>query len=263
MSDIAMPSEMIAWMKAKGWGPHHLRWHVERIWDRLPPEIIAEAKQRGWERYPIQEGEETNGLSFLAMHRVMIGMLIKEFPAHAELFAGWSTPPTDPNDPDDPVPANTPPPVGGPFSPDMARSIKRIEGDLATFNGDDDLGLFLETSWRPFPNQPTRRSSDSATGIHNYLHGRFARPETELDMGNPEVNIFNQRFWRLHGWIERAWINYRAATGRRDDDPRYRAAIEEAEHHMMHMAPMAAATEAAARISPAFTQAVARTLFGI
>ena len=33
MADIAMPDEIIAWTKSNGWGPHHLRWHVERIWD--------------------------------------------------------------------------------------------------------------------------------------------------------------------------------------------------------------------------------------
>ena len=27
----------------------------------------------------------------------MIGILTEQFPAHAGLFAGWSTPPTDPN----------------------------------------------------------------------------------------------------------------------------------------------------------------------
>jgi hypothetical protein len=77
MADIAMPGEIIAWTKSNGWGPHHLRWHVERIWDRLDPNTLAWAQQQGWKRYPIQEGEETNGLAFLAMHRVMIEILTK------------------------------------------------------------------------------------------------------------------------------------------------------------------------------------------
>ena len=72
MADIAMPDEIIAWTKSNGWGPHHLRWHVERIWDRLDADTLAYAQQQGWTRYPVQEGEETNGLAFLAMHRVMI-----------------------------------------------------------------------------------------------------------------------------------------------------------------------------------------------
>ncbi len=261
MADIPMPAEIIAWTTAQGWGRHHLRWHVERIWDRLGPDDRVWAQQQGWTRYPIQEGEETNGLAFLTMHRVMIGMLTTQFPAHAGLFAGWATPPTDPNDANDPVPPNAP--LGGPIRPEMTAAIQRIEAAPTSFDGDDDFGIYVETVWRPFPNQPTRRSPDNSSGIHNYMHGRFAGGSVELDMGNPEVNINNQRFWRLHGWIERTWTDCRTATGRRDDDPRYRAAIEEAEHHMMHMAPMAAAPGfAAVAAPPRFTQAVARALFG-
>ena len=128
MADIAMPDEIIAWTKANGWGEHHLRWHVERAWDRLDADGLAGAQAQGWKRYPIQEGEETNGLRFLAMHRVMMEILTKQFPAHAGLFAGWSTPPTDPNDANDPVSPNAPPPTAGPFNADMAQAIPRIEG---------------------------------------------------------------------------------------------------------------------------------------
>ena len=58
--------------------------------DRLPPDAIAEFQKLGPTRAPIQEGEQTNGLIFLAMHRVMIGLLTAQFPAHV---AGWTTPP--------------------------------------------------------------------------------------------------------------------------------------------------------------------------
>lgn len=259
MADIPMPNEVIAWMADRGWGRHHLRWHMVRIWDRLGPEGRAWAEQQGWSRYPIQEGEETNGLSFLAMHRVMIRMLTTQFPAHAGLFDGWTTPPTDPNDTNDPVPPNSQ--VGGPFDPNMAAAIQRIETGLASFDGDDAFGQFVETSWRPFPNMPTRRSNDSSTGIHNYLHGRFARGSQDMDMGDPEVNINNQRFWRLHGWIERKWIDYRAAAGRTENDPRYREALEEAEQHMAQVAPMALTKIAETKTPANVTRMVSSALF--
>lgn len=263
MADIPMPDEIIAWTKANGWGEHHLRWHIERSWDRLPADAIAEFQKLGWSRAPIQEGEETNGLIFLAMHRVMIGLLTAQFPAHVGLFAGWGTPPTDPNDANDPVSPNTVQGTDGPFNADKARAVQEIEGVPGMFDGDDGFGLFVETAWRPFPNQPKRRVPDAASGIHNYLHGRFSGASDDLDMGNPEVNIHNQRFWRLHGWIDRSWTNYRTATARSDDDPRYKAAMDEARHHMMHMAPMAARPEAMrVRISPALARTVSRTLFG-
>ena len=263
MADIAMPAEIIAWTTANGWGDHHIRWHVERTWDRLDADGLAWAQEHGWKRYPIQEGEETNGLGFLAMHRVMIEILTKQFPTHAGLFAGWSTPPTDPADPNDPVSPNAPPTTAGPFNADMAQAIQRIEAAPDRFDGDDSFGMFVETKWRPFPNQPTRRSPDLASGIHNYLHGRFSRASEDLDMGNPTVNIHNQRFWRLHGWIDRVWSVYRTATGRSDGDPRYKAAIEEARHHMMHMAPMEVRPMAApVKVPPEIVQSFSRTLFG-
>jgi len=263
MADVAMPDEIVAWTKSQGWGPHHLRWHVERIWDRLPPDTIAWAQQQGWTRGPIQEGEETNGLAFLAMHRVMIELLVKQFPAHADLFAGWITPPMNPDDPDDPVSPNAVFGTGGPFNTDMASAVQRIEGSPGTFDGDDAIGMFIETAWRPFPNVPRRREPDRASGIHNYLHGRFTGASVDLDMGNPEVNIHNQRFWRLHGWIERNWSIYRTVTGRSDDDPRYKAAIDEAQNHLMHMAPMAVRPEAArVKVPLEITQSFSSTLFG-
>lgn len=263
MADIAMPEPIIAWTKSNGWGHHHLRWHVERIWDRLGPDAIAWAQQQGWTRYPVQEGEETNGLAFLAMHRVMIQMLTTQFPQHAGLFAGWAAPPTDPSDADDPASPNAPPGMGGAFDADKARAIVRIEGGADSFDGDDDFGAFIETPWRPFPNQPKRRAPDAASGIHNYLHGRFSHASEELDMANPEVNIHNQRFWRLHGWIDRVWSDYRTATGRSDTDPRYKAAIEEARHHMAHMAPMAMRPEAErVEIPRGVRRSISRTLFG-
>jgi hypothetical protein len=154
------------------------------------------------------------------MHRVMIEMLVKQFPAHARcLPAGPRHPLTD--DPNDLVSPNAVFGTGGPFS-DMALAVQRIEGTPHSFDGDDEIGMFIETSWRPFPNVPRRRAPDKTSGIHNYLHGRFTGASQDLDMGNPEVNIHNQRFWRLHGWIDRAWSVYRTATGRSDGDPRYK-----------------------------------------
>jgi hypothetical protein len=145
----------------------------------------------------------------------------------------------------------------------MLRAIQAIEGSPGQFDGDDTFGLFVETSFRPFPNQPNRRSPDDAAGIHNYLHGRFARPGTDLDMGNPEVNIHNRRFWRLHGWLDRMWSEYRSATGRGEDDPRYREALEEARHHMGQMLPMDFHPEAAfARAPLEITHSVSQALFG-
>jgi hypothetical protein len=57
-------------------------------------------------------------------------------------------------------------------------------------------------------------------------------------MGDPTVNIENQRFWNLHGWIDAMWGSYRNTTGRSDTDPRYLSALLEAEKHMSMPSPI-------------------------
>ena len=67
MSDVSIPQEIIDFMQQRNWGNHHLHWHVVRIWDVLGPDGQQWTEQQGWSRYEVQEGEETNGLEFLAM----------------------------------------------------------------------------------------------------------------------------------------------------------------------------------------------------
>ena len=234
MSDVSIPQEIVDFMQQRNWGNHHLHWHVVRIWDVLGADGQQWAEQQGWRRYEVQEGEEKNGLEFLAMHRVMIRTLTSNFPQHANLFSGWSTPPTDPANPNDSLPNGR----TTPFDQNMADAIDRLHNNLEAFDGEDLFGRFIETSLRPFPNDPSRRSSDQSSGIHNYLHGRFEDRDSPINMGDPSVNIENERFWRLHGWIDARWEGYRVATGRSDTDPRYIKALADAEIHMAVPAPL-------------------------
>ena len=99
----------------------------------------------------------------------------------------------------------------------MASAVQRIEGSPVYFDGDDAIGVFIETTSRPLP-EARSGARQTERAIHNYLHGRFTGASEDLDMGNPEVNIHNQRFWRLHGWIQRNWSIYRTVTQRSDVD---------------------------------------------
>ncbi len=92
--------------------------------------------------------------------------------------------------------------------------------------------MFIETSLRPFPNNVSRQSSDQSSGIHNYLHSRFQDGNSDLNMGDPEVNIENQLFWKLQGWIDSRWSTYRTTSGRSDSAPKYLEALTKAEQHM-------------------------------
>jgi hypothetical protein len=228
--DIPMPEEIIAWMKERKWGDHHTRWHTERNWDLQTPEDLAMSVQTGWSRYPMQEGEEGNGLDFLAMHRVMIRMLRTAFPIHSALFDGWSAPPTDPFQSDEELPNKN----RAPFSPLMSTAILRLSRDqeLLKFVGDDELGRYMQTSLNPTPNEPRRRSNDLTAGIHNYLHNRWTLESSPIDLGKPEVNISNQRFWRLHGWIDKRWDQFRSLTGKTEEDFVYADALRKAEEHL-------------------------------
>jgi hypothetical protein len=220
---LAMPTPMLTFLKTQGWGSHHLEWHTIRQWDRLQPSDQAWAKKQGWARADIMEGSKGNGLEFLAMHRVMIRTLTTKFPSDADLFKGWTQPPTAIKDASDPCPS------ADAFDADKLKAIDKLENHLADFKTDDELGLFLETTLRPTSKDPNARAADKSAGIHNYLHNRFQDPKSKIDIGDPSVNLQNKRFWRLHGWIESRWTEFRKLKGLTEEDPAYRAALKKGE----------------------------------
>ncbi len=229
----AMPKSILDYEKQNGWGQHHIEWHIERRWDLLSSSDLSWAKGQGWTRQKVQEGQKGNGLEFLAMHRIMMDMLIGKFPKYKSLFAGWDTPPTNPRDKSNPLPHSE----TTAFDDQMLDAIGELETKLDSFTSDDDLGLYLETALRPTKSNPGAKSKDGSTGIHNYLHNRFADPSNPVDIGDPTVNLGNQLFWRLHGWIDARWTAYRAAKGLTNNDPAYQAALNDAMEHMMHCCP--------------------------
>jgi hypothetical protein len=251
MADPRMPQEMIDWMTVRVWGSHHNQWHFERRWDfwhelarqgnQAAAEMVAYADAQGWTRSAVQEGAAGNGDEFLLMHRAMLQLLVKNFPEHAPYLRGWNTPPTDPSAVDDPVPG------GAAFDPNRSAAIARIENSPTTFNSDDELGLFIETNLRPTATDPLARSTDGRTGLHNYLHNRWTNTTSDINLGDPTVNIFNARFWRLHGWIDYQWWRYRQAQGLSDTDPAYQQGLKKYRDMMDHPHHAHAAAEAAKR----------------
>jgi len=225
-ASFTMPKAIIDYENQMGWGTHHLRWHTERQWNLLGPSDRAWAQKQGWSAATIQEGRAGNGLEFLAMHRVMIGLLVKQYPQYKSLFTGWTVIPTTPNDPTAPKTTET-------FSPDMLKAIDKLENHLGDFATDDDFGLYLETELRPTASNPDARSSDTSTGIHNYIHNRFMDSSSPIDLGDPSKNLGNKVFWRLHGWIDARWTAFRATKGLTNLDPAYLAALAKANSEMM------------------------------
>ena len=271
MSDEQMPDEIVTWMNQKGWGEHHAQWHFERKWDfwhaqaekpnhsKDIDDAIANANLKHWSRASVQEGESENGKDFLFMHRAMLQLLLASFPQHQHYVRGWVTPPQNPVDPADPVPpdrAHPANPVKGVFDPNMANAITRIEAANSAFVSDDAFGLFVQTKWRPVPGNPLNPSADLDAGLHNYLHNRFSDAISTIDMGKPTVNILNQRFWRLHGWIDYQWWRFRKNKNLNDADADYVAKLascvdmmNEGGHHHEHFAAVLHATSSHGRLN--------------
>jgi hypothetical protein len=227
MADPLMPQEILNWMRERLWADHHVEWHTVRQWDRLSPQNRAFAESKGWRRAAVQEGEADNGIEFLVMHRAMIELLVSAFPAHAALFVGWATPPTDPLDVNDPLPNGS----TTPFEPDKVAAIQHLTQNVDSFATEDELGLFLETPFRPTSANPFARSIDPQTGIHNYLHNRFSDRASPVNLGNSQLNLGNQRFWRLHGWIDATWSAFRISK-HLVDDAVFRAKIDAVKAHL-------------------------------
>jgi len=248
MWEPRIPKEISHWMNQRAWGIHHKVWHYSRRWE-LDPGMNQYVLDHGGTRAGRQEGTPGNGLDFLAMHRNMIRILRHRFPHYCELWQGWDLVPTDPDNPPDPTDRL---PMGAPrlaFNPYELKALDRLRHSLGGFSDDDDLGLYIETRNQPLPGNPHHMSSDPTAGIHGYLHARFSPPvngcdpDQSVSMGNFLGNLKNQRFWRLHGWIDTQWSRYRALTGLGEDEPSYQAALKEQEVPLEEM-PMMCVMEA-------------------
>ena len=238
MSDPRLPPEMDAYMQGAGWGEHHDQWHYEQrydFWrhraaqgDAGAAEVVAYGDAKGWGRGPHQEGAPGHGVHFLAMHRAMFELLAETFPQHRTYLEGWRTPPQAPADAEDPVAD------GAAFAAEKAEGVVMVDTRQAEFIEEDGFALFLETNIRPTPADPTARTPDLRTGLHNWLHNRWTDPDSPVNLGDPTVNIFNARFWRLHGWIDRLWSEYRRTHGLSHSEPVHAARIREYRHMMEH-----------------------------
>jgi hypothetical protein len=233
-SDLPLPDEIIQFERQWNWGCAHREYHETRQWDYIAadtaqPQRLAYLQKMNWKRAAVQEGAVGSGLDFLAMHRAMLGTLIDRFPAHASLFSGWTTVPTV-STAADPVPADST--QAGAFWTTMTAAISRLETDLGSFSSEDDLGRFIETQHRPTDADPFARDADKSAGLHTYVHVRFDDAKSPIRMQRFGRNLESETFFRLHGWIDRLWTQWRQLHGLGDSDPAYAAAMD---HHCMHM----------------------------
>jgi hypothetical protein len=209
-----VPKNVHNYLQKYQWGEYHIDFHMTRRWYILGESGRTWLKHVGEGPADVMEGDPGNGLEFLTMHRAMIEHLTMRWgkepvtnnedgrKTFAAVLKGWST------------------------DADVIAHLTKVHGDVATFKAaltkvndfksfksEDEFGLFLETTLRLTgevdPNDSAKRfyGKDMTTGagIHNWLHGQFADATSPCDVGNPETNLSNQRFWAIHGWIEAKW----------------------------------------------------------
>jgi hypothetical protein len=234
-TDRPLPEPILQFQRQRQWGCRHRQYHETRQWDYIandPKQAarFAYVQKMNWTRPAVQEGAPTSGLDFLAMHRAMVGTLRERFPEHADLFKGWATVPTESTDAD-PVPPGSS--VAGTFLASMQTAISRLETNLASFPSEDELGLYIETQHRPTAQDPLARANVPGTGLHTYIHLRFDDPRSPIRMQRFNRNLESETFFRLHGWVDRLWTQWRAAHGLDDaTDSSYGAAMDSACRHM-------------------------------
>jgi hypothetical protein len=249
-ADRAMPHPVLSFIRASGWNCMHRQWHdVRQLSFLVGVENLYIAKYHpDWTIVRPQEGEAGNGIAFLAMHRVMLGMLRERFaeqlrePAYGPLGGfPWGKVPKELDDPSAPVPGLN----RRAFDDRYLKTVATFETSMASFSSDgslvasdDAFGLYIQTKHRPIPGTDWNLSRDLSTGLHNYLHGRFNDPQSVVRTGNFARNLESQYFWQLHGWLDEAWTRFRKSHGLADaTDVAYLQAMNVACMDMLHSHP--------------------------
>ena len=232
--DLLVPELVEKWMDENEFAEAHDGWHLVRKWDQgcrrsnAAAEGCAAAQRllaQGLKRAPIQQGAPGDGLAFMVMHRHMIQVLKATFPKHTSLFDGFKKVPRSKADPENPAPWRN---VS--WSSDNLKGfdiLENIEQNLAMFASEDDLGNYIQNTYRWTPQQPTSPVNLAGDGLHGALHAQWSVNSSPANLINQAVDVKNHTFWKLHGWIDDVWQRYRVAKGMREDDPAYQKALLE------------------------------------
>ena len=209
-----VPKNVHEYLEKYQWGDYHIVFHMSRKWFLLGDAGRGWLKRVGEASAEIQEGDPNNGIEFLTMHRAMIQHLTERWgdepvtnnedgrTTFGEVLKGWST------------------------DEEMIAHLEKVHGDVegfkkmaagvndfARFSSEDEFGTFVQTALRLTgdvdPNDSSirtyARDMTPGAGVHNWLHGQFQDPVSPINVGDPQTNLSNMRFWGIHGWIEAKW----------------------------------------------------------
>ena len=266
-----VPKAVHEYLEKYQWGDYHIVFHMSRKWFLLGDQGRSWLKRVGESRPDLQEGDPGNGVEFLTMHRAMI----------QHLRDRWGTESLT-NDPDG---RKTFSEVLDGYTTDaqMIAGLEKVGGDVAKFKAglakinnfasfttEDEFGNFLQTTLRLSgqvdPNDSAIRFYDRdmtvGAGVHNWLHGQFQDASSPIDVGNPQTNLSNIMFWRIHGWIESKWKQFEAVHRRTPlEMMTYQRQMERFLLHMQLHSDFSATQHATNRPSKALVEQVKPVLF--
>jgi hypothetical protein len=226
--DLLMPQLVLDWMKEQQFAEAHDGWHLVRKWDQSCRKSNATASSctaaqrlvsQGLGRAPVQQGAPGDGIAFMMMHRHMIHMLNTTFPKHTKLFTGFGKVPKSQDDPENPTPWRA---ISWTSSNLKGfDTLENIEQHLDQFPTEDDLGQYVENTYKWTESNPMSPVNAPGSGLHGALHSQWSVNGSPANLIQQAVDVRNFTFWKLHGWIDNVWERYRKAKGLKDDDPKY------------------------------------------
>gem|GEM_PF-3907996 len=266
-----VPKKVHEYLEKYQWGDYHIVFHMSRKWYLLGDNGRGWLKRVGEASADLQEGDPGNGIEFLAMHRAMIQHLSNRWGNEAvtndpdgrtkfkDVLKGWTT--------DD----------------DVIKALEKRGGDVAKFRAglaklndfrsfatEDEFGNFVQTTLRlsgevdPDDSAIRFYARDMApgAGFHNWLHGQFMDDSSPIDVGNPQTNLSNIMFWRIHGWIEAKWKQFEAVHTRTPMEMlAYDQQLERFALHMQLHSDFSTSSHAVNRPSKALVKQVKGILF--
>jgi hypothetical protein len=223
--DTTVQPQVLTWMNTHRWEEAHVEWHaIRNCAASLGGGSASKVNICSYTNLvPTDQQCQTDGdgYQFLLFHRHMMQALKQLWPKHAEQFTGFPKFPQSA--------ADVPPEWQSAWTDWSADALAagkigdaiKDPANLARFPNEGVLGFWLQCNVgqklaMPANNMPF-------VGLHFLLHAKWVRNgNTTHGVNNTNANIDNYMFWKLHGWIDKVWQDYRDAKGLSNDDQKYK-----------------------------------------
>lgn len=226
-TDLTVQPTVYNYMYKNGWQDAHVLWHQARGCGGFGAGSLngLPSACNFTDLLPTQNdcAGARNGLEFLAAHKLMRDQLMELWPDHLEQFAGFKSFPKNRSDYAQELQGNY-----SAWDPELltnADIAENIGDHLDMFPTEGDLGTWIQCAI--MPNTNDRVDFSTKRNIHFALHNNgVSRTNQKHAVNNNNNNIDSYSFWQLHGWIDKVWMDYRAAKGKTINDQDYKDIME-------------------------------------